>query len=36
MSQLVETAAKTPFDLKGVADGARQLLAYGFAAERRE
>lgn len=33
MSQLVETAAKTPFDLKGVADGARQLLAYGFAAE---
>lgn len=33
MSQLVETAAKTPFDLKGVADGARQLLAYDFAAE---
>ena len=33
MNQLVETAAKTPFDLKGVSDGARQLLAYGFAAE---
>lgn len=33
MNQLVETAAKTPFDLKGVADGARQLLAYGFAAD---
>lgn len=33
MSQLVETAAKTPFDLQGVANGARQLLAYGTAAE---
>lgn len=33
MSQMVDLAAKTPFDLKGVADGARQLLAYGFAAE---
>ncbi len=33
MNQLVETAATTPFDLKGVADGARQLLAYGFAAD---
>lgn len=33
MSQMVELAAKTPFDLQGVAIGARQLLAYGFAAE---
>lgn len=33
MSQLVETAAKTPFDLQGVANGARQLLAYGTSAE---
>lgn len=33
MAEMVELAAKTPFDLQGVADGARQLLAYGFAAE---
>ena len=33
MSQLTETAAKTPFDLQGVANGARQLLAYGTSAE---
>ena len=33
MSQLVYTAAKTPFDLQGVANGAKQLLAYGTAAE---
>ena len=33
MSQMVETAAKTPFDLQGVANGARQLLAYGTAAD---
>lgn len=33
MNQLVDTAAKTPFDLKGVAEGAKQLLAYGTAAE---
>lgn len=33
MAQMVDLAAKTPFDLQGVADGARQLLAYGFAAE---
>lgn len=31
--QLVDTAAKTPFDLQGVAGGAKQLLAYGIAAE---
>lgn len=29
MDQLVDTAAKTPFDLQGIADGARRLLAYG-------
>ncbi|MDB8904247.1 tape measure protein, partial [Parabacteroides merdae] len=33
MSQMVQTAAKTPFDLQGVANGAKQLLAYGTAAE---
>ncbi|MGM9777399.1 MAG: tape measure protein [Prevotella sp.] len=33
MSQLVDTAAKTPFDLQGVAQGAKQLLAYGIAAD---
>ena len=33
MAQLTETAAKTPFDLRGVANGARQLLAYGTSAE---
>lgn len=33
MSQMIETAAKTPFDLQGVADGAKQLLAYGTEAE---
>ena len=33
MSQLVSTAAKTPFDLQSVAGGAKQLLAYGVAAE---
>ena len=33
MAQLIETAVKTPFELRDVADGARQLLAYGFAAE---
>lgn len=29
MQQLIRTAATTPFDLQGVANGARQLLAYG-------
>lgn len=33
MSQLVRTAAITPFDMQGVANGAKQLLAYGTAAE---
>ena len=33
MAQLTETAAKTPLDLQGVANGARQLLAYGTAME---
>ena len=34
MKQLVRTAATTPFDLQGVARGARQLLAYGVAADK--
>lgn len=29
MDQLRDTAAKTPFDMKGIANGAKQLLAYG-------
>lgn len=29
MQQLVKTAVTTPFDLQGVANGAKQLLAYG-------
>ncbi|MCJ2381814.1 tape measure protein [Parabacteroides sp. AGMB00274] len=33
MQQLVRTAATTPFDLQGVANGAKSLLAYGVAAE---
>lgn len=33
MSQMIQTAAKTPFDLQGVADGAKQLLAYGTQAK---
>lgn len=34
MQQMVNTAAKTPFDLIGVAEGAKQLLAYGVSAEK--
>lgn len=34
MGQLVELAATTPFDLKGVASGAKQLLAYGLEADK--
>jgi hypothetical protein len=33
MNQLVRTAATTPFDLQSVAEGAKQLLAYGTSAE---
>lgn len=33
MIQLTNTAAKTPFDLQGIAQGAKQLIAYGVAAE---
>lgn len=33
MQQLVKTAATTPFDLDGVANGAKQLLAYGVEAD---
>lgn len=34
MQQMVDTAAKTPFDLMGVAEGAKQLLAYGVSADK--
>jgi len=34
MNQLTRTAARTPFDLTGVATGAKQLLAYGFELEK--
>ena len=33
MDQLVRTAATTPFDLKSVSEGAKQLLAYGTQAD---
>lgn len=33
MDKVIDTAAKTPFDLQGVASGAKQLLAYGVASE---
>ncbi|MCM1022200.1 MAG: tape measure protein, partial [Muribaculaceae bacterium] len=33
MQQLTQTAASTPFDLQGIAGSAKQLLAYGTAAE---
>ena len=33
MSEMVALAAKTPFGLQDVASGAKQLLAYGFAAD---
>lgn len=33
MGQLVNTAATTPFDLQGIANSAKQLLAYGESAE---
>ena len=34
MQQLTKTAATTPFGLEDVAQGAKQLLAYGFEAEK--
>lgn len=34
MQQLVKTAAVTPFDLQGLTQGAKQLLAYGIEAEK--
>lgn len=34
MTQLVNTAAKTPFDLVGVSSSAKQLLAYGIATDK--
>lgn len=33
MGDITKLAATTPFDLKGVAEGAKQLLAYGVAAQ---
>lgn len=33
MTELVDIAAKTPFDLQGVASSAKQMLAYGSSAE---
>lgn len=34
ISDLAKLAASTPFDMKGVVSGAKQLLAYGFAADQ--
>lgn len=34
MQQLIKTAATTPFGLEDVSKGAKQLLAYGFEAEK--
>jgi hypothetical protein len=34
MAQVVDLAAKTPFGLEDAAKGAKQLLAYGFSAEK--
>lgn len=34
MQQMVQTAATTPFDLQGVANGAKSLLAYGLEADK--
>jgi tape measure domain-containing protein len=34
MAQMVKLAVETPFELKDVAGGAKQLLAYGFEAEK--
>lgn len=34
MQQMIDTAAKTPFDLMGVAEGAKQLMAYGVSADK--
>lgn len=33
MNQIIETSAKTPFGLQELANGAKQLMAYGVAAE---
>ena len=34
MQQLVTTAAKTPFDLTGIAESAKQLIAYGVSVDK--
>lgn len=33
LAQLAQTAASTPFDLQGIASSAKNMLAYGFAAD---
>lgn len=33
VTQLINTAAKTPFDMQGITNGAKQLLAYGTSAD---
>ena len=34
IAQLAQTAASTPFDLQGIASSAKNMLAYGFAADQ--
>lgn len=34
LAQLAQTAASTPFDLQGIATSAKNMLAYGFAADQ--
>ena len=34
INQLAQTAASTPFDLQGIASSAKNMLAYGFAADQ--
>lgn len=34
LAQLAQTAASTPFDLQGIASSAKNMLAYGFAADQ--
>lgn len=34
ISQLAQTATSTPFDLQGIASSAKNMLAYGFAADQ--
>lgn len=34
LAQMAQTAASTPFDLQGIASSAKNMLAYGFAADQ--